>query len=217
MRYVTHSFRYAEEIFKIDDDFKYLWLEVLSTIESISDNDIIEEFNSEKREAKSISEAINKLIDKRLKEKGWNAQSFIFSDPRYQKEKSKGKKEKGTWRLDFSKDNIAIEVAFNHGGNVSWNLLKPVLSSELNHVEKAIQTKAGILITATDAMKKAGGFDGAVGSYEKYIEYLKPLNNILTTPLVIIGLEPPESFIVKHYKVEKQTIGRIEMFDKKNN
>ena len=134
-----------------------------------------------------------------------------------EKEKRKRKKEKGTWRLDFSKDNIAIEVAFNHGGNVSWNLLKPVLSSELNHVEKAIQTKAGILITATDAMKKAGGFDGAVGSYEKYIEYLKPLNNILTTPLVIIGLEPPESFIVKHYKVEKQTIGRIEMFDKKNN
>lgn len=217
MRYVTHSFRYAEEIFKIDNDFKYLWFEVLSTIESISDKEIIEEFNSEKREAKSISEAINKLIDKKLREKGWTAQSFIFSDPKYQKENGRGKKEKGTWRLDFSKDNIAIEVAFNHGGNVSWNLLKPVLSSELNHVEKAIQTKAGILITATDAMKKSGGFDGAIGTYEKYIEYLKPLNNILTTPLVIIGLEPPESFVVKHYKEGKQTIGYIEMLDEKNN
>ena len=60
---------------------------------------------------------------------------------------------------DFAKENIAIEVAFNHGGNVSWNLIKPVLSSELNHVEKAIQTQAGIVITATDAMKKAGGYD----------------------------------------------------------
>lgn len=42
--------------------------------------------------------------------------------------------------MDFAKDNIAIEVAFNHGGNVSWNLIKSVLSSELNYVEKAIQT-----------------------------------------------------------------------------
>jgi hypothetical protein len=36
-----------------------------------------------------------------------------------------------------------------------------VLASELNHVEKAIQTRAGILICATYEMKSAGGFDGA--------------------------------------------------------
>ena len=202
MRYKIHSFRHAEEIFTVNDDFKYLWNEVKDVLDNITDEDIINEFNKEKRKAKSISEAINKLIDKRLVEKKWNSQSQIFADKEYSDNK-------GTWRLDFAKDTIAIEVAFNHGGNVSWNLIKPVLSSELNHVEKAIQTQAGIIICATDEMKKAGGFDGAVGSYEKYVEYLKPLNNFLTTPMIIIGLEPPVSFKVMHEDKDGKKIGKI--------
>lgn len=202
MKYKIHSFRHAEEIFSINNDFKYLWDEVKDVLDNITDEDIINEFNKEKRKAKSISEAINKLIDKRLKEKSWNSQSRIFADPDYSDNK-------GTWRLDFAKDTIAIEVAFNHGGNVSWNLIKPVLSSELNHVKKAIQTQAGIIICATDEMKKAGGFDPAVGSYEKYVEYLKPLNNFLTTPMIIIGLEPPETFKIVHETKDSKKIGKI--------
>ena len=206
MKYKKYSFRHEEEIFLVDDNFTYLWSEVQEVLDNITDADIINEFNSGIREAKSISEAINKLIDVRLVEKGWHPQSCIFADPYYSDNK-------GTWRLDFAKDNIAIEVAFNHGGNVSWNLIKPVLSSELNHVEKAIQTQAGIVITATDEMKKAGGYDGAIGTYEKYVEYLKPLNNLLTTPMMIIGLEPPETFIIEHRKEGNRTIGSVKLIN----
>lgn len=206
MEYKTFSFRHAEEIFLADEEFSCLWNEIIEVLNNISDNDLIKEFNSETRKAKSISEAINKLIAKGLSEKGWYEQSYIFADPDYSDNK-------GTWRLDFAKDNIAIEVAFNHGGNVSWNLIKPVLSSELNHVEKAIQTQAGVVITATDAMKKAGGFDGAIGTYEKYVEYLKPLNNLLTTPMMIVGLEPPKTFVVEHKNENNKKVGHIVMKD----
>lgn len=210
MEYIKHSFRHAEDIFKNDKDFTYLWNEIIEVLDNISDDDLIAEFNSETRKAKSISEAINKLIAKRLREKGWNEQSCIFADPDYSDNK-------GTWRLDFAKDNIAIEVAFNHGGNVSWNLIKPVLSSELNHVKKAIQTQAGVVITATDSMKKAGGFDNAVGTYEKYVEYLKPLNNLLTTPMMIIGLEPPKKFTIEWKKEDGKTVGYVQLKKDNNN
>jgi len=210
MEYIKHSFRHAEDIFKNDKDFTYLWNEIIEVLDNISDDDLIAEFNSETRKAKSISEAINKLIAKRLREKGWNEQSRIFADPDYSDNK-------GTWRLDFAKDNIAIEVAFNHGGNVSWNLIKPVLSSELNHVKKAIQTQAGVVITATDSMKKAGGFDNAIGTYEKYVEYLKPLNNLLTTPMMIIGLEPPKKFTIEWKKEDGKTVGYVQLKKDNNN
>lgn len=210
MEYIKHSFRHAEDIFKNDKDFAYLWDEIIEVLDNISDDDLIAEFNSETRKAKSISEAINKLIAERLREKGWNEQSRIFADPDYSDNK-------GTWRLDFAKDNIAIEVAFNHGGNVSWNLIKPVLSSELNHVKKAIQTQAGVVITATDSMKKAGGFDNAVGTYEKYVEYLKPLNNLLTTPMMIIGLEPPKKFTIEWKKEDGKTVGYVQLKKDNNN
>lgn len=210
MEYIKHSFRHAEDIFKNDKDFTYLWDEIIEVLDNISDDDLIAEFNSETRKAKSISEAINKLIAKRLREKGWTEQSRIFADPDYSDNK-------GTWRLDFAKDNIAIEVAFNHGGNVSWNLIKPVLSSELNHVKKAIQTQAGVVITATDSMKKAGGFDNAIGTYEKYVEYLKPLNNLLTTPMMIIGLEPPKKFTIEWKKEDGKTVGYVQLKKDNNN
>lgn len=203
MEFITHSHRYANEVFMEDDNINKLWDEIVNALHSISDEDIINQFNSDLRKAKSISQAINELIKKRLVEKGWNPESCIFADPDYAEEK-------GTWRLDFAKEDIAIEVAFNHGGNVSWNLIKPVLSSELNHVKKAIQTKVGVIITATDDMKRAGGYDGAVGSYEKYVEYLKPLHNILTTPMMIVGLLPPKTFKIKQEFKDGKLRGFIE-------
>ena len=202
MEIITHSHRHAYEIFIEDENINKLWNELTEALSSISDKDIIDKFNSDHRKAKSISQAINELIDDRLVKKGWKRQSYIFADPDYSDNK-------GTWRLDFAKEDVAIEVAFNHGGNVSWNLIKPVLSSELNHVQKAIQTKVGIIIAATDDMKKAGGFDGAVGSYEKYVEYLKPLNNLLTTPLMIVGLLPPKTFEVVQEDINGKKIGHI--------
>ena len=100
--------------------------------------------------------------------------------------------------MDFAKNNISVEVAFNHGEAIAWNLLKPVLASELNHVQKDAQTRLGVVIMASEDMKRLGGFDSAVGTFEKAVRYLKPLQNQLTCPMVLIGLSAPESFEVKH-------------------
>lgn len=192
MKYKTFSFRNAKTIFENDIKYIDLWNDVVDVLDSISDEDIINKFeNSHRDSQKSISDAINKLIDERLTEKGWNRQSPIFKDSKYRPIANQH-----TWTLDFSKEEIAIEVAFNHGSAVAWNLIKPVLSGELNHVEKDVQTSAGIIISATDKLKSRGNFDNAIGSYEKYLEYLDPLRNMLTVPMMVVGLEPPESFYV---------------------
>ncbi len=209
MKYTIYSHRYAEIIFEVDERLKYLWDSVKNVLDSISDDDIIERFLTQNRDAKSISEALNSLIKDRMIAQNWAAESSIFADPKYQK--SKGK-EKGLWRLDFAQGDISVEVAFNHRSDCSRNLIKPVLASELNHVAKAIQTRAGIIICAKEDMKKAGGFDPAVGTYETYLTYLAPLNNILTAPLLIIGLEGPETFEIILRKVSPQkTVGDIKM------
>lgn len=200
MRYRIHDHRYAQNLFTTNEEFIPLYQEILGVLDGIDDAAIIAEYNANHREnIKSLSEPINSLIRSRLSALGWQAESAIFSDPAYAEARDKKR-----WRLDFAKGSISIEVAFNHGEAIAWNLIKPVLASELNHVAKDIQTSAGVIICATNGMKKAGNFDSAVGSYEKFLRYLLPLQNMLPTPILIIGLEAPESFHID--KASKQIV-----------
>lgn len=204
MKYVMYSHRYAYPILQTDREFYDLWNEITEVLEVITEDDIINYFNFRKNNGtgkdKSISKTINNLLKDKFIERGWFIESAIFQSPDYTGD---------TWRLDFAKENISIEVGFNHSSVIAWNLLKPVLASELNHVQKAIQTKIGVIISVTDSMKKAGGFDNAISTYEKYIEYLKPLSNQLSVPLLIIGIEAPDTFFVKQEKVSGKFIGTI--------
>ncbi|PHC09921.1 hypothetical protein COE99_09425 [Bacillus toyonensis] len=209
MRYKIESHRNALTILENEPDLKKAWQQVKYIINSISEGDIIKTHNKYySKSNKSISPALNRLFRERFKDWNWRAESPIFKET---SDDYKGK----NWRLDFVKNNsISIEVAYNHGGSIAWNLLKPVLASELNHVEKAAQTKVGIIITATTELKKIGGFDNAVGLFENYVIYLKPLMNQLTIPLLIIGLEAPKHFKIEHYKLTnpngtKITVGKV--------
>lgn len=184
MDYVLHSHRHAETLLQ-QPEYSATFNELLLALKSITESEIAAHFDSlERTGKKSISQSINALIRERLGD-SWNPEAPIFQDEEYEGE---------TWRLDFAKGPISVEVAFNHGGDIAWNLLKPVLASELNHVKKKIQTKIGVIICATSALKKKGGFDSAIGDYEKFLRYLKPLQNVLTTPILFIGLEPPLTF-----------------------
>jgi len=155
----------------------------------------------------SLSKSINDLLKARFTAKGWVAEAGIFQGEEYRDK---------IWRLDFSKvleveatdannsrtrTGMAVEVGFNHGEAIAWNLLKPKIASELNHVQKRIDIGdgVGVMICATRDLKDKGAFDGAVGEYEKVLRYLKPLQDVLTVPMVIVGLKAPTNFkIIKH-------------------
>ena len=192
MRFRTEGHRFALELLTNSDFIE--WKELLAVINGISDDDIKTTHHALRRGVKkSPSEAINRLLRKRLVGLGWTPQARIFKEKGYIK---------NTWKLDFAKGEISLEVAFNNAGSIAWNLIKPCLASELNHIEKDVKTRIGVIITATDALKRTGGFDGAIGSFERYVEYLKPLGALLATPILVIGLEPMEKYRVEHRMVE---------------
>ena len=99
-----------------------------------------------------------------------------------------------------------MEVAFNNDGYTAWNLIKPTLASQLNHVEKAIQTKMGVVIMATQDMKQKGGFDSTICTMENTEKYLRIMESQLTVPLVIIGLKAPSTFVVEHEGTPKRAV-----------
>lgn len=220
IEYTSH--RFAEQIIQQTPELEELYSQIIDSITEISDDLLLETFNEGKESAKSLSYAINALLRKHLNGKrGWEKEAEIFQ----------GKEYSNVWRLDFlkkttilgdvddadslklSKSGMAVEVAFNHGEAIAWNLLKPVLAAEINHIEKSDQVDigsgVGIIITASAALKELGGFDGAVGEYEKVLRYLKPMHNQLTVPMMVIGLQPPTTFRIGRNPKTKRSTGEV--------
>lgn len=196
MRYIEYSHRHADAIIANNPQLRERYEQFVGALRSISDEELIADFLNKKDEYaargtsfKSMTPSINGILKKRmLAIPGWQAEVDIFND-------RTGAIGNTEWRLDFACDDaFCVEVAFNHGEAIAWNLLKPVLSCELNHVEKAVQGQIGIYVCATDNMKIAANIDSASGSYEKVLRYLPPMMNQLTIPMMIIGLEPFETF-----------------------
>ena len=135
------------------------------------------------------------IVKEVIKEIPVEKEAKLFKDQNYLVNQDT-KRRTNSWRLDFAKNNISIEVGFNHGEAIAHNMMKTVFASEMNHIEKDIQTELGVVITATNNLKKAGNFDGAIGSFDKHISYFKAYYNYMPTPIVLIGLNEPESFYI---------------------
>jgi hypothetical protein len=188
MDFVVKDHRFAQSVVEVVAPAE--WHELQRIIASITDDDIVFAHQQNPPPVKSLSKAINRLIRERLVGAGWTAEPAIF------KNVGKGRAyQDGYWRLDFAKGNmLSVEVAFNHLEAAAWNLLKPCLASELNHVEKEQTTLIGVIVTATEALKQSGGFDSAVGTFEKYVSFLMPLRDLLPPPLLIVGLQPMKKY-----------------------
>ncbi len=219
MKFRTHSHKFALQIIEKTPEYKVLWDQISEAIAMVRDADLIRHYQAEHEgRTMSLSKSINVLLKEQMVARGWKAESPIFGESAYGSSR---------WRLDFAKETvlvegaligetevqssgIAVEVAFNHAEAISWNLLKPVLSSELNHVKKSIQTGIGVIICATEDLKIAGAFDGVVGTFEQFLMYSRPMSNILSVPILIVGLEAPDSFSIRTDKLGTKTVGFVE-------
>lgn len=220
MYFEVHSHRNALVIAENEPGYVELWESFKQSITSISEEEVSQHFSKlHEGKAKSVSKSINSLIKERLTSNGWTSEPRIFGEPGY----SESKRDK-KWRLDFAKSagkhehfeleqnleptpGISVEVAFNNDGSTAWNLIKPVLAGELNHVRKETQTGMGIIVTATEQLKREGGFDNTVGTFDDFNMHLRPLRNLLTIPMIIIGLQPFDTFEIEVRKVEDKLRG----------
>ncbi len=224
--YASHFHKHAQGALQVSGVLQSAYSEILHAIELIDENEMAEAYtkhnesvlsywsefpNAEDKPTPwvSLSHIINERLGTLLGSKGWDKESPLFNDKEYLRTTET------KWRLDFSKafpsengdkSGIAVEVAFNHGEAIAWNLLKPVIAAERNHVKKGIDIGGGgigVIISASQRLKKAGLFDNAVGTYEKFLRYLPPMEHKLTVPLVIIGLDRPQKFFVEAKSIPK--------------
>ena len=77
-------------------------------------------------------------------------------------------------------------------------------------MKKETQAGIGVIITATEALKRSGGFDNAVGTFDDFLLHLRPMRNILTVPLLIVGLQPMDEFKIRVEQTNDGKRGYVE-------
>lgn len=203
MKYKFYSFNHAESILKEDDAYTEVFRNIINIIENISDFEIMQKFEEIGKNSKSISNTITSLLEEKLLQNNWIKELPIFNNFSYESKKSK------RWTLDFYKDKIQLEIAFNHEEGTAWNIMKIPLANQPNIYKHKQRVEMGIIISVTNQMKRSGGYDGSVGSYEKYIEYLSVFKPFVPTPILLIGLQSPDDFKIKHRNINRKKIGQV--------
>lgn len=188
---------------KISNDHNQLINEIFSNLESIKSQDIINEFSSS-RAMKSISKPLNSVIFEKFVNANWQSEKPILESSELLMLSTSKR-----WTLDFYKDGIGLEVAFDHGVGIAWNITKLFTAANENIYQKAVDINIGVLITADNQLRTKGGFDGSIGTFEQYVEYSKVFESITRMNLLIIGLGAPSEFWIKHRKIGTKKIGKL--------
>lgn len=216
MEFEIYSHRHGQAIVEGNEEANEVFDELCKFIKSISEEEILEDFIKRRNlgnKDTSLSKVLNAKFKDNLPRLGWSNEVHIFKEEEY--------KSSSDWRLDFAYEKLfSMEVAFNHSSAAIVNLMKPVLASEINHVRKELdgekRTNFGIIITATEELKKAGGFDGAIGAYEQYKKQFKPYMNFLITPTILIGIKAPKSYRFEKTKKKGDKTGSFSIYSTTN-
>lgn len=220
MKFTIHSHRNALEIAE-SPDFKGDWTAFCDAITSTTDGELIYAFKAlaakrrgKKAETqKSLSHAINGVLRRKLEKRGWLAEPILFS-------KEQVGADRNGWKLDFVKkrsdsnhpgktSTFAVEVAFNHSEAAAWVLTKLALACERTLMQKDIVASVGILVVMQRELKKAGNFDSACCTYDRYVHTIDVMHDLLRAPLIVIGLSSPKTFKIVGRTKGRRKVGEV--------
>jgi hypothetical protein len=221
MDFELYSHRNAQEIAE-SPNFQKDWKAFQEAIASVSDQDLKTAFKAlgarregrRKEGQKSLSHSINEVLREKLGALGWDLEPTLFS-------KDKAGLGPSGWKLDFVKRlpnsrtrhkscTFAVEVAFNHSEAAAWVLTKLALACERTTITKDIDATIGVLVVMKGDLKKAGNFDRSCCTYDRYIQTIKVMHDLLRAPLLVVGLGPPKSFRLKAHARGVRIVGVIE-------
>lgn len=144
-----------------------------SNIELIFDEINREKENIGKKIQKGRQPAINALLKDLFLEKGWEGEKKVFNDS------------DNDLVIDFWKNNIGVDVAFNHRSFIGGDLLRLQAGAEIKNM-----INVGIYVCGTkDFLKYVSKDHCSIVSFERVKWYLENFYSVLTVPILLIGLE----------------------------
>lgn len=183
-----HDFRHAVPI--LERSYAAIWAEFCDELRSISADDVSDFHRGLVREAvlkkrrpqAGAQTAINRLVDARLSARSWRRQP-----PLYVGGDRRGHALAG-WKMDFKKDRVGVEIAFNHQEAIPWIFTRLNLAGESDEVLPESRIEVGIAVFAAQSLKRWGKMDAAVGTFDQARLWLEKMRPVMPVPIAVVGL-----------------------------
>lgn len=177
MHYDVHDFRHAAEILAGRD----AWRELKAEVGAISAQEILDVHlgfaEQGRRTPAGGQSALNQVFRDRLLPLGWEGEPRLFDDVAFRK-----------WKMDFYKEQIGVEVSFNHAEAIPWTFTRLNIAGESSDVVDQHRVDVGIAFFATEQLKRWAKMDSAVGTFEVATAWLEIMKPIMPIPILVIGL-----------------------------
>lgn len=179
MEYQIENFRHAHELLR---DLP-AWHSLRSVLEAVDADRIVATQAAlsavRPRAPRGGQTAINLLIADLLREEGgWIPQPRLFLDPELRE-----------WRMDFLRDQVGVEISFNHAEAIAWQFTRLNIAGESERVRPEARISAGVVVTATRSLKAWSRMDSAVGTFDSFQAWLREMKPILPIPIMLVGLD----------------------------
>lgn len=189
MQFRVASFRAGDRVFDAEAR-----RDIESVLSSIHPDDVRKHQGDSGRVG--VQDAMNKLIAQRLtrSDSPWRSQVPVFPKDEEMR--------KGVWTMDFARpvddrNQVGLEVTFNHSEALAWTLVRLALAHEAENVLPGARIMSGAVIIPTDSFKRFRNpqgkieyrVDSAVGTYERLFTMLPKLRYYVHVPLLVFGVE----------------------------
>jgi len=92
-------------------------------------------------------------------------------------------------KMDIIKDDIGVEISFNHAEAIPWTFTRLNIAGESERVLEGSRIDVGVAIFATDTLKAWAKMDSAVGTFEIAEAWLSMMKPIMPIPILVLGLD----------------------------
>jgi hypothetical protein len=124
--------------------------------------------------------ALNQLFRGRLSQLGWDEEVPLFADAQLYPGRT----------IDFMKNHLGVEIAFNHESYAERILFRLNVASESEFIIPEHVVHGGVIVVASDALKHWGSMDPSVGTFDGWRRNVELVKNSFSVPLVLLGLFP---------------------------
>jgi hypothetical protein len=173
----TASFRHGVELLRNLPELH----ELTSVISGITAADIVAQQQGPLQgRPVGAQKALNQLFRERLGLLLWAEEVPLFANPKLYPGRN----------IDFMKNHLGVEVAFNHESYAERILFRLNVASESDAIIPAHVVHGGVIVVASDAVKQWGSMDPSVGTFDGWRRSVELVKSSFSVPLVLLGLFP---------------------------